>query len=29
MKILAIGNSFSVNAFAYLERMAAAGKEQF
>lgn len=29
MKILAIGNSFSVNAFAYLERMAAAGKEDF
>ena len=29
MKILAIGNSFSQNAMAYLERMAAAGKENF
>ena len=29
MKILAIGNSFSQNAMAYLERMAAAGKQNF
>ncbi len=29
MKILAIGNSFSRNAFCYLERMAAAGKADF
>lgn len=29
MKILAVGNSFSRNAMTYLERMAAAGKQNF